>query len=59
MLLYALRDSIATSQTPAGGVEPLNRNTNAEPYEDNEELFEPVTEVEVTVDDNKEVNQKP
>ena len=55
-ILHNYRD---TSQTSSGIGVTLDRTANVEPYENDEESYEPVTEIEITTDNEKEINQQP
>ena len=57
--MHILHERIGTSKTPTGTGVPSNRKENVEPYNDNQESSEPMTEIEVTTDGSKEVNWEP
>ena len=56
LFLRILHKRIGTSKILGGKGVPSNRKENVEPYEDDEEACEHVTEIEVTSDNNKEIN---
>ena len=53
-----LHKKIGTSHAPVGTEIPSNRKANVEPYEDDEYSSDSDPDLEVTEDNNKEVNQK-
>ena len=54
-----LHKHIGTSQTPNGAGVPSNKKPNIKPYQDDKDSSESMSEIEVTVDNNKKNNQKP
>ena len=59
LFLRILHKKIGTSHIPAGTEEPSNRKANVEPYEDDEDSSDSEPDLDVTVDNNKEVNHQP
>ena len=58
LFLRILHKNIGISHTPAGKETPSNRKANVEPYEDDEDSSDSNPDLEVTIDNNKEFNQK-
>ena len=58
LCLFILHKRIGTFQIPKVTEVTSHKKTNVKPYEDDEDLSESTSEIEVNLENNKEVNQQ-